>query len=987
MKNVSTQFKDIIKEGGTFCTYVTAVLADGTPLTFDSEEDFASDGNSYTESGGSGFPLGVALSKQISLSIENNDDRYSEYDFYGAVFTLYTETDLEDGSTERIPEGIFTVIDSVAPGDSLAIEAYDNMYKLDSDFTSGLSYPATLQQVWNELCTQYDLTNGSASFKNSDFIVNTAPTGVTGRELAGYIAQIAIGNAIIDTNGRLCIKSYDFTPLDTAETITDDAIETASGAHILSDFTDAPDIGTDDVSITGIQTTVTDEDTNEESTLLYGTDVYALSIDNPLISGREQTAIAIIGEALIGLTVRPFSGSFSPNPTIEFMDPVYVIDRKDNVYPSFVTENSFNYLGNSDVSNGLESPERNRATYSGNATEVYRRLQQQINNQKSSFETAVENLETQLQNASGLYQTEEVQGDGSTIYYFHNKPTLEESDTIIKITSQALGISTDGGATYPVGITVDGEAVISILQTIGINADWINAGTIQVTDNDGNIIFSVDMDTNQVIISGDSIRIGNQTLPEVIADSQSLSVVLSNEYQAIPTNFDGSIDVFPDVNTTVQVYYGSNDVTGDCIYNVTASSGVTGNWDSSTHTYTVTGLSEDTGWVDIAVTYLSTFSVTKRFNIQKIKNGEAGTIYILETSTDIVKRGSANMPSPDNVTFTAYKRYGDSTSRTEYAGRWIIAESEDGEEWTTVYESSEDESSVTHSLYAILADADEDGLGTEDESAIATTRDDVAFIRAYLYASGGTVDLIDTQTVTIVEDADSLTHEDIFNLLTNNGEMQGIYQEGNQLYINAQYIKSGTLTLGGNNNVNGTLKVLDSSGTEIGYWDNSGIYVDGGEIVTTSSEQKSSLKGGALYVYRDDIELGFIGANNFVNYPENRGINFNLNAAGSYMSWGRKENDSDSSYILKLFYANKTFSEFEADNLYVGCNIDMQYFSIKNAVLTDCQLSNIISINGYAPANGTYDVVTKIEQTSSGNISWTYGTVTIRNGLVTAWPT
>lgn len=38
-----------------------------------------------------------------------------------------------------------------------------------------------------------------------------------------------------------------------------------------------------------------------------------------------------------------------------------------------------------------------------------------------------------------------------------------------------------------------------------------------------------------------------------------------------------------------------------------------------------------------------------------------------------------------------------------------------------------------------------------------------------------------------------LTQEEVFNALTNNGQMQGIYMEGNNLYINASYINTGNL--------------------------------------------------------------------------------------------------------------------------------------------------------------------------------------------------
>lgn len=41
--------------------------------------------------------------------------------------------------------------------------------------------------------------------------------------------------------------------------------------------------------------------------------------------------------------------------------------------------------------------------------------------------------------------------------------------------------------------------------------------------------------------------------------------------------------------------------------------------------------------------------------------------------------------------------------------------------------------------------------------------------------------------------AEKLTPEEVFNLLTNNGEAQGIYRENGQIYINANYIMAGVI--------------------------------------------------------------------------------------------------------------------------------------------------------------------------------------------------
>ena len=71
---------------------------------------------------------------------------------------------------------------------------------------------------------------------------------------------------------------------------------------------------------------------------------------------------------------------------------------------------------------------------------------------------------------------------------------------------------------------------------------------------------------------------------------------------------------------------------------------------------------------------------------------------------------------------------------------------------------------------------------------------------------------------------ESLTQQEIFNRLTDNGAAQGIVLLNGQLYVNASYIHSGTLVLGGLNNVNGTMEVLDASGNVVGTVTKNGFY-------------------------------------------------------------------------------------------------------------------------------------------------------------------
>lgn len=535
-KNVSTEFKNIIKAGGPFFAYATVTLRNGKKLVLDSEHDFFISGNKHVEDGGNGFPLGCAISKSITLVIDNIDERYTKYDFYYAQISLFTEADIQGGGydswkdasgeeildanrnsiilnnaeTERLQEGIFTVIEPITIGDTIELTGYDYMYKADKEFESKLTYPTTARQLLREVCSACDILLGSPSFANDTFEISQAPNKTTCRNIIGYIAQIAVGNALIQ-NGTLVIKSYDFSAISNITDATKPSLlKEDAGYYILKDFQSDPDIGTDTVTITGISTTKKNE--NKDVILLNGTDNYVLNISNPLIENNEDEALQLIGDVLIGVKIRPFSGEFMPNPTIEFMDLICVVDRKSHVYASFVTTHEFEYLGGSNISCSVENPERQKSTYYSEATKVYQSAKNDIVKNKTEFEQAVELLNKTIENASGMYTTEETQIDGSTITYLHDKKTISDSKNVIKITADAIGISTDGGKTFPYGLFLTGDLISRILYTIGINADYINAGALTVKDKNGNITFYADTDTGKIEANVSSLKIKGEAI-------------------------------------------------------------------------------------------------------------------------------------------------------------------------------------------------------------------------------------------------------------------------------------------------------------------------------------------------------------------------------------------------------------------------------------------------------------------------------------------
>ena len=102
---------------------------------------------------------------------------------------------------------------------------------------------------------------------------------------------------------------------------------------------------------------------------------------------------------------------------------------------------------------------------------------------------------------------------------------------------------------------------------------------------------------------------------------------------------------------------------------------------------------------------------------------------------------------------------------------------------------------------------------------------------------------------------DSLTQQDIFNRLTDNGAAQGLVLLTGQRYVNASYIRSGTLVLGGLNNQSGTLQVLDASGNVVGVWDNIGVEIKSGAINATAPGGYVAINAEVSPQYRNALAV------------------------------------------------------------------------------------------------------------------------------------
>lgn len=853
MINVSDAFKQKLQDGKKVWQEVEITFPDGTVKT--AKDEIMGENCTFSDCAeSSSFPIGCVISKSMTLELDNSQDQWKNYYFYQAKVHAYLKMQIDASTVETIDKGVYTITTPEQYGETLNFTALDDMYKANAAYTSNLTLPQSVETLVRDACDTLSIPFGG-TMQHGNLIISEIPENMTFRQLFGWAAMLETANARLDNKGYLHFIKWDFSNVQedcNAVVDADGNVTFKGGASIdsenfispvgnwtidrdgfltliesatdasekLKDFFTSPTVSSDDIIITGIKLK------NRENEAMYGSTGYVLELENDLVTDSDlETVAAQIGASIIGAKFRNMSGELAYNPLIEFGDMAYTYDRRWNRYITPLTDVSCSVNGKTAVKTQADDPIRGQSKFQSEFTKAIVEARHLVKKEKTAREKAVEKLEETLKNSSGLYETSVAQEDGSTITYLHDKPTLAESKNVIKFTAEAIGVSNDGGKTYPYGFFLTGDLIAKILYAHGINADYIDTGALIVRDSDGNIIFQVDMDAKKVIISGDNVVIGDSSLPDKltkmdnnIASAKNMTFQLSNDMQTITSDADGNIPVFPTVTTTAKVMYGSSDITNDCSFTVTKSANVTGSWDVDTHTYTVTGLSADNGWVDIKATYLINLSITKRFTISKQKQGKQGMqgvpgrTYFIELTSDVAKRGADKVISPSTVQAFAYYRDGSGATRTAYSGLWKVQLSTDGKTWidtTTI-------SKPTTNIAVQLSDV--------------TITEDKNYVKFVLYAADGFTNLLDSQTVPILTDVSSLTQQEIVEILSNNGDWSGLYYLDGRLYVSFDAALGGTLKIGGVKNTNGVIEVTDGEGNVAVRLDQNGINAIAGKF-------------------------------------------------------------------------------------------------------------------------------------------------------------
>lgn len=508
MLSASGEFRAKVADGGRVLARATLTLADGTVREL-SGDDVMQGGVALDDSvsGGGSLQIGAAIANRLTLTLNNSDGRFDDYDFTGSVAVPYAGVALDAGGVEWLRRGEYGIEQPDSYGGTIRLQGVDNMRLLDLPYAGvATGYPASLYVIVSDVCA-FCGVELARDFAGSSRVVAERPADetLTCRAVVSYAAQLSGNWARMDEWGRLALSWYDLSAWEGGSPAANVARVTAIGS--LSVFTD-------DVVVTGVRVTALGDGGGQA---LAGSEGYVLAVsDNPLVApGEEEATAEALYERVGGMRFRPLSVQALGDPAVEAGDPLLVVDRLGREYRSFATRCAWRLGSREDYACEADSPGRNSAEGYSALTAAIVRQRNAVKEERTARELAIAALAEELADGSGLFETQEELADGSAVWYLHDKPTLGESQVVMRLNAEALGLSTDGGLTYPYGFDVGGNAILERIYAIGIDATYITAGRVGDQANGSYIDFGAGD-----LVLGVATPFGDGTLGGALEDAR-----------------------------------------------------------------------------------------------------------------------------------------------------------------------------------------------------------------------------------------------------------------------------------------------------------------------------------------------------------------------------------------------------------------------------------------------------------------------------------
>ena len=487
---------------------------------------------------GSKLDLGSACMSELSFTLENTDGAFDDKVFEGAQ--LYVTTSFSAGSTtETVPIGYYTVDSPPRKLRSIKITAYDRMAKFNRAYDTELAYPATLYQIVADACTKCGVSQKlptNTLHRGVSIPKRPEADNLTYRQVLVWAAELMGVSLYIDYDGKLTGGWY-----------------ATNAKHMVIKASDRftsgnTDFAENNIVFSGVRIVGNDENKTE---YLAGTKDYAFNIEGNLLAQSDMNLDTLATElktARCSLTYTPMSCTTHSFPHLRPLD-VMNFETAQGTKKVVLTNVKWQSQNRCTKLEGKGET----ATQSGYATmgaftpkqqAVLEQTRAQQAAQINDFEQATIALNETIANSMGLYVTRKADSNGAVITYYHDKPTLEGSNTIYCRNAGGYAWTNNGwnngSPNWEYGVSKDGDAVIRSIAANKISASYITTDILSSPTGK----FSFNLDTGHIEASDINITGGDINL-----DGGQLSI----ENSGFKTDMSSGY---------LQMYYTTNMQTG-----------------------------------------------------------------------------------------------------------------------------------------------------------------------------------------------------------------------------------------------------------------------------------------------------------------------------------------------------------------------------------------------------------------------------------------
>ena len=282
-------------------------------------EQFDYDSGGYT---GDTFSIGSTYENNITVKFIHLVEGLKR----GMIVKPRIGIKLPNGTFEYTPLGVFIIADEIQMdrnNNSTTIKAYDKFVVMEGQYVSKLTYPANAVDIITEIAQMCKVDINTDDLAHLPTIkVSKAITKQSYRTAIGWIAQLYVGFASFDRDGKLTIRrvaepNYTIEPSEYEQ----QGLVKNEAPYIIGGIS---------CNVNVVETTNNGE-TNETTHKIHSGSVNGSQIEltNDIMT---QELLDSIWDSLKTITFYPFSLNWFGNPAIEAGDWLSLKDMKGNVF-------------------------------------------------------------------------------------------------------------------------------------------------------------------------------------------------------------------------------------------------------------------------------------------------------------------------------------------------------------------------------------------------------------------------------------------------------------------------------------------------------------------------------------------------------------------------------------------------------------------------------------------------------------------------------